>query len=478
MFDWEWEIFCSFLKEGNFKVCESSYLSLPVKNFLAKRDEDLNIIIETDCEENVKMASTLLPKGSVYESEGVINFTNETLLVTGTGGFLLRYRYNHDIKNGKYYLRETSLIKSIKSKIKKESHERYLIEWLVNVDDHYIWPDSIFDKIEIKYTRELNTEETSLPLIGNEKTGDARIGCLNILVNGLNLYLGTCKNVPIDKNKMPGFILYDGCPSPEVREKIRECISFVFGQPLVYIGHTIFDSNWETVSFEAITPYNSMSNKAFYLNTLPPSPLSQSSDLDNKKIDRVVFSNMVNSLYSKYEEYDLQLFNWLYWHAECAPVHMQAVNFGAAFEALQRVFLSTNKNLSLGRLIDDKKWKIIRNSISKVISELDIQEDILKILKSNIDSSNRAPQKIIMNRLSDKLNIKFSKKEIDTWNQRNKNAHGAREKKYTLEEIIINSKVIKLLCHRLLLKMTGSNSHYFDYSTVDFPKRKVEEPSI
>jgi hypothetical protein len=41
---------------------------------------------------------------------------------------------------------------------------------------------------------------------------------------------------------------------------------------------------------------------------------------------------------------------------------------------------------------------------------------------------------------------------------------------------IKNTKLLKLLFHRLLLKMTNGSDEYRDYYTLNFPKRKLEDP--
>jgi hypothetical protein len=338
MFDWEWEIFDRFINEGNFEILKSSHLALPIKSFCVKRDKNLDIMIDTVCEPNVKSKIIPYPVGSVFKSENTIQFKSGDLLVTAIGGELLKWHSSMDTKNNTHHQNESASIHKIKCAIKEESQSKYVIEWLANIDDsHHIWPGITNEKINTVHSRQLQINEKTFSITGKRSLSGGSKNCLNVSIDGIDLYLSTCENLIFEKSKKPGFIVYDGFPSEEARRKIRECIAFVLGFPLVYLGHTVFNTNWQLVSFEAISPHNDMDGKAFNLaGAFPIAPLSKRLIGNSKTpnlIDYQIVSDMVNAIYSKYDEYQLRHFFWLYWHAACAPNPIQAVSFGAALEA-------------------------------------------------------------------------------------------------------------------------------------------------
>jgi hypothetical protein len=43
-------------------------------------------------------------------------------------------------------------------------------------------------------------------------------------------------------------------------------------------------------------------------------------------------------------------------------------------------------------------------------------------------------------------------------------------------EIIRDTKLLKVLFHRMLLKIVDGSDHYYDYASLDFPIRNLREP--
>ncbi len=116
-------------------------------------------------------------------------------------------------------------------------------------------------------------------------------------------------------------IIYRGCPTEEVRNKIRGCISFVFGLPIVYLGHTEYSENWDVVFCKSMDGF-SVGGLALELQPLPPYPIYSKY---YNVLDPELFSNAVNSIYKRYDLLNLSKILWQYWYAVCSPTHSSAV---------------------------------------------------------------------------------------------------------------------------------------------------------
>lgn len=316
---WKWETFENIISEKNFSIGQSEHLSFPVKNFFIKRDENLQIIIETSCKQNViRKPLYHHPVGTVYQNEGIIEFKgfSKEFSATAYGVNLREQREYYEDED--YTFHESAFIHKIQSQLKEKLQGRYLIEWLVNVDDNYIWPDLIKNEKKTMYTRTMQLGQKFINLREKNNIKNSGFSGVNLSIDNVDIYFGICREIAFDKKKMPGFIFYDGQISGEMREKIRLCISFVLGRPLVYLGHTVIDESFDIVSFEAITPYI-MCEKVFKYPSLPPAPLHK---LYLNTIDKSIFSVMVNALYSKYFELNFKSISWSYWHSIFSASHI------------------------------------------------------------------------------------------------------------------------------------------------------------
>lgn len=476
MSDWQWEYFKRYINDGHFHVRESNCLAFPIESIFIKRNETLDLIIETKCRDGVKSIAASYPPRTIFQNLDTAILENPTGFLVNISGVTVKESKTDLVlkeDNTNELLHESASIHKIFSQIKEKSEGEYQIEWLANVDGkHYMWPDFIDDEIESTYRRIICKNKIPLILEKNKKSIGGRRACVHFSVDGYELYLVTCEDVPFEEEKMPGFILYKGVPSEKIREKIRICASFVFGRPFVYLGHTIFDSNWQVVSFEAISPYNDMEGGAFRLITFPPSPLSKRF---LNEIDREIFSHMVNSFYKKYDECNFRHISWLYWHSVCAPLHRAAADFGATLEQIQKPFISVYKIQTT--VVESKDWETMKNDLLKVILESSINEDERKILRNRICSNlNRSPPDKVAKKFLKKLKITLSGLENKAWLQRNKSAHGSEPGDDDYTDVLENTKILRILCNRMMLSIAEASAHYFDYNTIDIPVRDLKEP--
>ena len=475
MQNWEWEIFENYIKDGILEIIDAGPLFHPIKDLKISRDKGLGLIINTTCDLNAKTHQIDHPSGTVRKNDESLKLKSITgSIITISGVQPIQNQKITNYSSNKFALHETSSAHEISGLIRKKSKTKFIIEWIANIDNagSPLWPDSISDDIKTDYNRTLGRDKKSIKIFSSSKSMKFARSCIGVKIDNNVLYIGTCESVGIDQKNKPGFILYEETMTEESRQKIRGAISFVFGRPIVYLGETFFNKKWQPIYFKAVSP-NSMDGKAFLLNSFPLSPLATSTS--NPYMDNKVVSKMITKFYHKYEDYDLSHVSWLYWYACASPSHIAASQFGATLEAIQRAFIKKHNSSFKTSLLDEESWSTIKNDMIITISKLE-DKDAREVFKNKIENLNHSPQGKMAEQFLELTGLKLTRSEEAVFKQRHKSAHGAKTSDYI--KLIKEVKILKLLCNRILLKITNANHCYIDYHTLGHPVKNTEESII
>ncbi len=158
-------------------------------------------------------------------------------------------------------------------------------------------------------------------------------------------------------------------------------------------------------------------------------------------------------------------------------MHIAAAHFGALIEAVQRRYINANPDGIQTKIIADKEvWNALSDEVDRAISMLGISDEGKRVLFANVGSLNRLPQRAILAKLMNRLNIVFGADEEKAWKRRNDAAHGIEMEDGSELETIRDTKLLKVLFHRILLSMTNASDTYYDYVTPGFPIRNLRDP--
>ncbi len=218
---------------------------------------------------------------------------------------------------------------------------------------------------------------------------------MRFTVDGHIVYLATCRLPEATVVAKPGFVLFEGSPSPEFRMKIVNCLSFALGVYLVRLGWSAFNEDSDLVACSAMRGY-ALSSRAYELAALPPAPLGLKY---LHEIDPIFLSRMVSEMYKHYDSLRLGSLCWAYWHAAAATPHIAAVHWGAAIEALQAAYLEANRGAIQTMLIEKEAWRTLSGKFDAAVDELTVDEDIRQVLRNKVGGFNNPPQAIITERL-------------------------------------------------------------------------------
>lgn len=429
------------------------------------RNTDLELVLKLTSHGRDQKEFPGHPAGTIRTSDGVIEFE----LIGGA-----HVRADHVVHRGTHT--HSSRLDGVRTVDTYKPHQieltfgdqndiAYTVEWVGNLSDRMMFPDICSRENCEKLTLTLGRNSNPLKIKSDsEERGFVRALYLNI--SGLDVYLMHDQNDKDGKAKR-GTIIYGSVVPREQRDKIRNCISFAFGLPILLFGETEFRTDWSlarTLSYSV----HSIDGGAFKIVPLIPYPINEG--IYENIIDPAALSTVVDALLKHYEEIKFNKLLWMYWHALCAPLHSSAVQFGGLIEQLQRTAPRIVRAVRT-KLVDDEKWKDFSRPFLASIDTMQLDEATTKILKNKISNMNQVPQGLVLKRMIDNLGLRLSTAEEYAWRHRNISAHGDISDDHL--SVILSSKLLRLLFHRFLAGVTYCSDRYFDYYNLGFPIREL-----
>ncbi len=467
---WGTESFEEIFNRGRFAVTQLGPLRGPVTSASIKRSPSGDLILETTSAGDSKSSRPEDLPGTIRSSEYVVECETP-----GYGVAILRgvERLNevtsHHRRTRTETTTETSSVGSLEISLVTAKTGHYLVEWIDNLPK-WIWPQSITSTGVDEEGIEISGIGESLRIHRSFRYNSSASHALNLKIDEMDIFVCIAGKRSEESRHHHGYIVYRGIPDEDRRNRVRDCISFCLNRYLVHLGHTTFSSDWEPIGLKATSAF-SIDLQVYDLVSLPPAPISGAYPimLDQQKVSR-----LVAALFKNYDSLGFRAFSWAYWHALCAPTHIAAAHFGAIIEALQRAYLKGHPEIST-TMLDNVQWKTFSKGIRVLIESMAVDSEIAKLLKNKAGGLNQAPQGIVLRRMLDALGLAISDREIKAWKERNQAAHGMQVDYPDLINVIQNNKLLKILCHRIILRMSGASDEYIDYYNFNFAARKTAD---
>lgn len=296
-------------------------------------------------------------------------------------------------------------------------------------------------------------------------------GCMRLNIADNEIYIAPVQNHKRERPSGLGFILYKKFTSEDTRRRIRECLSFAFGLPMVYLGYTLLSEKFEFIGFKAVTP-SIIDESIYFLLAMPPAPVGSKYA---RLIDPNVFSKTVNALFACYDQLNFRHVSWIYWHAVCSPMHTRPVQLGAGIEALQAAYKKLGNSRYETTLLDSTNAKHLKDEFLKIVEAMTLQDAEKCALRKKISSLNSPPRHILNERFFASLSLDMGVKEKSAWQRRNDAAHGNTAKPGDSVELIRDIQLLKNIFHRIVISMAGACSQYIDCYSPKFPIRQLSE---
>jgi hypothetical protein len=472
---WQWESFESYVNSREFEVANAGPLLSPIRTFTITRNDKLDLILETIVVGNPQSGS------APVHPAGTVRLNTETVEFAGHGGMSCVARGVSPLGKDKTWNAEhveqttqKARVHSLTARLRNDVTPAYTIDWLENLDEASgVWTGSfVSDRQETIDKRTLGHGAGAIELSARDTTRQMGRSALEMVINGVQLYL-CVSDLSFSKGcKKPGYIFYVGNPDDAVRKKIREVLSFCLGNYLVYLGSTTLCEKSEIVTFSAVSPPSI--GRVFEVLVLPPAPLG---DKYQQQVDQQAVSRMANAVYAHYDELRFGAFSWAYWHAICAPVHMAAAHFGAAIEAIQDAYVRSHPAKFETKLITDKlQCESLSTAFLTAIDDAGLDPSISTILTNKVSNLNQTPRSVTSEKLLAEIGITLGPVESAAWKRRHVAAHGSELDLDSIIPTIRETKLLKIILHRIVLKITAASDCYHDDYSIGLSIRKVTDP--
>jgi hypothetical protein len=475
MTDWDQEFAVPFINEGHFHVTDPGPLRAPVLDFSLRRDEALDLILETKTAPDAKSTAPEYPSGTVRlttECASLENIGGVKVRLTGVIPYRVRTSTNYRTRQEEHV--EEAKIHALEAMVRTGVETCYTIDWLENLPTGpFHWPDLIKTKIETATTCRIGLGDDGITLFSTDSGQSSSRTAAKIVVAGTEIYVCALRRRDNDDLVKPGCIIYVGNRDEEFRKKVRTAVSFALGVYLVDLGGVAYGKDWEIISLKSRSAYSS-DRKVLNLVVLPPAPMGARWQ---HEIDRIPFMRLVNAVFQNYEALDFGNLSWGYWHALCATPHIASVHFGAAIEMLLRQYAATKPDQFPQGIVTDRAiWKRLSGQVEEAVSKLEIPEEKKNALRENIGGLNRVHQRDTMEAILKDIGIALGADESQAWKRRNDAAHGIATEDGEELDVIRDIKLLKVMFHRMLLRIINGADSYHDYATPGFPIRKLADP--
>jgi hypothetical protein len=465
----------ALLREGHFQISEPGPLHAPIHLFSIHRNEKLELILQTRTPPDARSNAPNYPSGTVRLNTDTVELTNFAGIKAKLFGIqTFRHEPANDYTGEQGQLAEHAKIHRINLAIESEEKTAYIIDWVDNLEMRpFSWPDTVKTAKSASDTITVALGDDVITLTHSEGRDGISWNAAKLTVSAVDIYVCASDGAEMELGQKRGCIIYVGAPDDEFRKKVRNALSFALGVYLVDLGSTAYNGNWETLSFELRRGY-SIEGRVFDIPALLPAPLHPRWQ---NGIERIPLNRAVNGIVAKYDELDFGNLAWAYWHAVCATPHIAGVHFGAAIEALQRQYIEANSTKIQTKIILDRTiWKKFSEEVKQLIGALSLPDEAKEALRENIGPLNRVHQRAKMKAVLQEINIALGAAEELAWKRRDDAAHGNAMEPGEEPDLIQDNKLLRVIFHRMLLRITNATDSYFDYATPDFPIRNLADP--
>jgi hypothetical protein len=473
---WEGERFEQILNTPMWSVSDLGPLRGPVLAFTVRRTDDHQIEMLTISETPFPAVPQLVepmvtgPRaGTVQPAKDVVELSGPTgtVILGGVVPFSLSSTSDFARKTTRYEQR--SLVHSILQSPNANDVVGFQFEWINNAELHGPLPHSFNVKDKETSVISFPGGQQSIE-IRSSSSGSNYGHCYQITIEDSEIIFGEVPSSSYRSKLGQAYILYQGQAPAEFRRKFRECLSYAFGRPMIYLGYSLLTTDSVQCGFEVVAGFNADHARYAYVG-LPPAPLFEGRYI---MVNERVTTRLLKGLFTHYDALNFLHVSWLYWHGLCSALHSQAVQMGAAIEALQAAHATAYPNAYNTKLMSRGNFLSLKRGVEALVNQLSIDNSVKAELGKKVENLNSPSQRLINERFFEALKLPMGSEEIQAWSRRNDAAHGTGTEDY--HGVIKDIKLLMNIFARIVLRISGGSDCYVDYYTPGFPVRKLEEP--
>lgn len=260
-------------------------------------------------------------------------------------------------------------------------------------------------------------------------------------------------------------------PTPTIREKVADFISFIFGFQILNIGSTHYDKNQEIVGSFAKSPWG---NPLTICEMSPMPPFH----FNTNKIE-INLSKLLSKYFEVSDKYELNGVLWKLWIGRVQPIGTNLPIYSSGIETLGDKYLKENKIIKKDSKTEKKKYRELiqdeYDSLSIKLKDFQFGDFILNRLMNPKNYGVGEKMKLFF----DNLGFNFTEDSIETkaMQARNSMAHTSIDDitdDKSIEFVRYTNAYITLY-NRVVLRFLDYTGTYIDYYNFGHPSTKILE---
>jgi len=262
-------------------------------------------------------------------------------------------------------------------------------------------------------------------------------------------------------------------PDKAQREAISEIVGFVFGKQLMNVGYTVFNESGSPLKQVYINPW--WNNAKVICDSHERSPMFKCTYQEMGQAEQVL-EQLIPSYLTLRNELNLNEVLWRYWMADSMPLGTNLPMFANGVEILSNCWFKSKQSKTQGVYLPKKEFdSLLKREFSLIeskVKNLQYGNRILNRMKSAFQLGANEKLQFFF----DEIGVQPGEIEKKAIRIRNVMIHSSvGNSDEQLQKMMKLTSAYKTFFHRVFLKILGYEGTYVDYSTLDWPKRSLNE---
>ena len=328
----------------------------------------------------------------------------------------------------------------------------------------------------VKLQRQNTPELKHLQTIEKPATGRSTSGAADAILvktkHGIVLFSRGSENAGASEYS-PSYLHFidgPGVLSQESRRAFLEAICFCFGKRFIEVGFTEFDIENNPIRKSSRSPYSLNLHSEVSQHELSPTMTIRGLAEEDE------IGNIVELFLDSREKFNLSKVMWHIWHARMLPVGSELVIYAMAFEALMNAWFKLSENVDRAYYVPEQEFQMTVAPLIETLTSSVGDSTAWKRIFKKMYAANHLSVNDKYKRFFEEIGLKVGAVELEVIGSRHKFAHGGSAEDSEIKRLVVLARAYETLLNRCILKVIGYQGEYVDYSTLRFPRRRLEEP--
>lgn len=253
-------------------------------------------------------------------------------------------------------------------------------------------------------------------------------------------------------------------------QAILGTVGFIFGSRLVPVGCSWFSDKGSLIRSQSFVPWGTNLREECSQPAMPPIRLQS----DN--VEQVV-GHISEVFFRLSDELDLAAGMTGYWLSRIFPAEAAFASIASGLESVMNAWFRSKKSRSQALYLPQAKFDAATAKPLCQIEHALAGEPYAERIMRRLRQTNAMGANERFERFFEEIELPIGEVEQYAISVRNRFVHGARSvPTEKVHNLVYALRAYQTLFHRILLKLSGYQGPYIDYSCLGFPERRLLEP--